>query len=785
MSSPQPPTKSRRLLLNGEALRVDVTAPRPAGGAKFDPQTAEQAREVLEPQLQELIFTASQLDSQLRSDNHVYFEARLLPNYIAASQYPAALLEQIGAITVGSRADRSLYRTKTKQTEAGTRRLVLAVRDEGLEAFSQLVTSESRTRSEIEAFEEIRKFDMLSIARAESALRDPADEERESYTWEAVLHPAAVLRASPIPLDDQTLEKWFAFIEQVGGTVHRNFVRTVGGLTFSPVTLSAETVLKVAQFNPLRAIRPMPVIRPRPRFGTRAVPKLQPPANTQPIQDHPAVAVFDGGLDEPSSVIVTRSAPDLTTESPKQDELNHGTGVTGAALCGLALPGTNAVQPSLPVDSFRVLPPPPMPNDLEGYWVLDQIKSAVIAGGHKIINLSLGPTLAVEDSMEPNRWTSELDQLAWEHDVLFIVAAGNDGDSDQATGLHRVQVPGDMANGLTVGACDVSPPDKPWARAPYSSMGPGRQGNRIQPLGVQFGGIDTEPFPVIRADGSFLEATGTSFSAPLVTHALADLTTRLPRVNPSVLRAFATHFAERHRTYKKLQDEVGYGRLPLNFANYLDCSPREAHVLYIDEVTRGDLLGYQVPIPSRSGAVEVRITLAYASPVEPSQPTEYTHASLELSFRPHSRIYNLRPPQDEEGRPVKLDISTPEARDLLGAGWRVGQEPVTVGLGSAGPVPEYHLRDSGKWETLRHSRISLKAGDSFDPRLEVTYVARRAGALDNTATRVPFALLISVIDKAGATDLYDRVAAQYAALRPVQRFRDRLRLGTGEAKGWN
>ncbi|MGH3916799.1 MAG: S8 family peptidase [Pseudonocardiaceae bacterium] len=769
---------------------MDVTAPRSAGGTKFDPQTAEQAREILAPQLQELISAASQLNPQLRSDNHIYFEARLLPNYIAASQYPSTLLEQIGAIPVGSRADRSLYRTKAKQEESSTRRLVLAVRDEGLLEFSQLVTGNSRTRSEHEAFEEIRKFDELRISSVEPVLRNAMDEDREFHTWEAILHPAAVLGAAPTPLDDSTLGKWFTLVDQVGGTAHRDFVRTVGGLTFSPITLDTEAVLEVAQFNPLRTIRPMPAIRPRPRFGTRSVAKLQPPTNSQPIQDHPAVAIFDGGFEEPSSVIVPRSAPDITAEAAKQDELNHGTGVTGAALCGLALPGTNAVQPSLPVDSFRVLPAPPMPNDLESYWILDRIKDTIIANGHKIVNLSIGPTLAVEDSMEPDRWTSELDRLAWEHDVLFIVAAGNYGNVNQATGLHRVQVPGDMANGLTVGACDGAPPAKPWARAPYSSMGPGRQGNRIQPLGVQFGGTDAEPFPVIRADGSFLEATGTSFAAPLVTHALADLTTRLPRANPSVLRAFAAHFAERHRTHKKLQDELGYGRLPLNFASHLDCAPNEAHVLYVDEIKRGELIGYKVPIPSGAGAVEVRITLAYASPVESSQPTEYTHAAhaaLELAFRPHSRIYNLRPPKGEEGRPVTLDISSPEALSLLSAGWQVGQEPVTVGLGSSGKVPEHHLRDSGKWETVRHSRISLKVGGSFDPRLEISYVARRAGAIDNSATKVPFALLISVIDEdeSGATDLYDRIAAQYAALRPVQRARGRLRLGTGGARGWN
>ncbi|HZM79738.1 MAG TPA: hypothetical protein VFC19_28745, partial [Candidatus Limnocylindrales bacterium] len=92
-------------------------------------------------------------------------------------------------------------------------------------------------------------------------------------------------------------------------------------------------------------------------------------------------------------MLVPRKVTDITGEPPMRDELDHGTGVTGAVLCGLAVPGARAVQPSLPVDTFRVLPPPPLPGDLEGYWVLDQIKQAVVDGNYKLVNLSLGPEL--------------------------------------------------------------------------------------------------------------------------------------------------------------------------------------------------------------------------------------------------------------------------------------------------------------------------------------------------------------------------------------------------------
>lgn len=449
-------------------------------------------------------------------------------------------------------------------------------------------------------------------------------------------------------------------------------------------------------------------------------------------------------------------------------------------------PGTQAPQPPLEVESYRVLPAPHVPGDLEGYWVLDRIKEEVEQKGHRIVNLSLGPTLAVEEDMEPNRWTSELDHLAWERDVLFVVAAGNDGEADRATGLHRVQVPADMANGMAVGACDAPSPDAPWARAPYSSMGPGRHGSRVQPLGVQFGGTPSRTFDVLRADGSFLEATGTSFSAPVTTHALAELVTRLPRANSSVLRAFATHFAERPRQHIKLRDEVGYGRQPLSYDEFLECAPSEAHVLYVDEITRGDLLGYQLPVPARaSDRLQLHITLAYASPVDPTQPTEYTSASLELALRPHHSMHSFRAPTGTSHKSQTLDIRQAEARTLLAQGWTPSQEPVTKTLTPARGSSEAALRDSGKCETVRHFRVALSPSEVDEPRLELSYIARRSGAIDNSPTRIPFALLATVADPTGGTDVYDSIRARFNTLRPVNRARSRLRSRSGApASNW-
>lgn len=791
-------TSQRRLLHGGEALRIDVEQTRGGGGDKFEPRTADQARELLLPQIATAAQRAHALSPQLRAPERIYLEATLLPNYIAATYFPTELFTQIGAVPVGSRAAVGDYQTASRTTREGTRRIVFTVPDSGIDTLASLVESGGQTRTELLAFQEIRMFEEIGLPISEEILRAPdaglPDEASDSdaVVWEAVLHPSTISPTGAVlPAEQATLTRWFDLIESVDGLIYRDFVSDVGGLTFVPVRAPLSAAARLSEFNPLRALRPMPVIRPRPQLlGTRQLLQTQPPATSAPVTDTVRIAVFDGGVDTSGgpSRLFAIPTKDLTTAPPVSGDVDHGTGVTGAVLYGLLTPGQTAPQPPLPVESFRVLPPPSdVPPDLAGYWVLDRIIETVETGDYHIINLSLGVEVAVEDDTEPNRWTSELDRLAWETDTLFVVAAGNNGHHDQATGLHRVQVPADMANGLAIGSCDTAAPAAPWARAPYSAMGPGRQGNVIQPTGVQFGGLlPDKPFEVLRADGSHWQSAGTSFAAPLTTHALADLASRLPRVNASVLRAFTVHFAERHRHFKSRQNDLGYGRLPLHFADILDCGPDETHVLFVDTVTRGELAGYHLPAPDAvDGTLSLQITLAFASPVDPTQPTEYTNASLDLTLRPHHLMYSLNPPKEmrDKKKAKILNLASDQARDLIEAVWTFGQEPVTKTLEGYKGKSEHRLRGSGKWETLRHHKVTLPAGSVSEPRLEVGYLARKAGALDYAPTEVPFALLVTIRDKSAKGTLYDEIVDRFRVLQPVQRIQAQQRIN-GQNQHW-
>lgn len=786
----------RRLLTRGESLRVPLDPVNTGGGTKFEPQTALEARALLMPRVEESRLAVARMPGDARAPGQLYVEAELLPNYISASDFPGALLTAAGAVSVGSRVATGEYRTQAKTQQRATRRLILSVSDEGFERLVTLVSNAGgEARSDRAAFEEIRKLSDFGLADVEQVVAQPiVGDDDEPILCEAVLHPGSAANGEVQPVSDEVLQRWITWVAMQGGEVNQDYIRAVGGLTFCAVHLLPRAVSAIASFNPLRTLRPMPAIRPRPPVSLRSGSRLVPPASPATTAPSPKVAVFDGGVATigngttgPYFPIV---AADLTPEPAQRPELQHGTGVTGAVLYGLIGPGETAPQIPLPTESFRVLPAPPTSEDLNGYWVLDRIKEVVETGDHKIVNLSLGPQVAVEDTSEPTRWTSELDHLAWEYDVLFVVAAGNDGDLPRETGLHRVQVPADMVNGLSIGACTLPEPEVKWARAEYSSMGPGRAGSRIQPLGVQFGGCTSSRlFPVLKEDGDFLEASGTSFSAPVHTHAMADLTTVLPRATPSVLRAFSAHFAERPKTRaRQLRDEVGYGRLPLSFLDVLDCGPDELHVLYIDDINRDELAGYVLPMPDAQtqGRVELKVTLAYSSPIEPSQATEYTQASLELLLRPHALRHRYSRPKDMPGKPEHHDllITSQEAGELKASGWRESQEPVARTLSANSGRPEHELREAGKWETVRHFRMTMDAAQLHRPRLDMSYVARRTGGLDSAPPTVPFAILVSLTDLASSGTLFDQAAAQFAALRAVPRAASRLRVRSSRHGNW-
>lgn len=764
--------ESRPLLADAERYTTTIDPVSRGGGEKFHPRSVQQAREHLLPQAIELRRRLQELPPDRRGPKVVFF-ATLLPNYLANTYYPRQLLSYLNLVPLGSLRSTGTLRTERRErAETPTKTLVLAGDDAAIQGLARLLEGAVIARTPKQALEDLRQIEELRIPELPDVAGVAGAEPAPLGIYEAVFHPDSEgLGVVRQPIDEATFEKWRRVVANEEGEILETYRREIGGLTFVPVRLATHAVPVVAAFNPLRSLRPLPELRPLPDVmrGGPTIPA--PPAGLRPRRAAP-IAVFDGGMDAGAphfQPYVTLT--DLATRPTDARALGHGTAVTSALLYGHLGGAVEVPQPPAPVHHYRVLPANPN-VDPNLYVLLDQIQDTVRNGPrYDLVSLSVAPYESVDDASAPSRWTATLDELAYERDVLFVVAAGNNGGDDPATGLNRVQLPGDMVNGIAVGACTTPEPESPWARADYSAIGPGRPGARIQPMGVAFGGTTGRLFECVTATGSLGGWTGTSFAAPFVAGGLASLSAALgARSDPDTLRCLAVHSAERSAPDQR--DQLGYGRLPRDFAQALEGDDGSVTLIYRGRAERRRVDRLLIPFPGGiPGGTRVGIswTLAYRSPTDPAEAAEYTKASLDTVFRPHQFMHTLT--EDRRSTPVNIREQTTAIGAALARGATLSAHPRSK---SSQGGAEAGLRDDGKWETLRHESVGMLARSLSRPVLDLGYLARDAGALIATAAPIPYTVAVTV-RVGGDIDLYSRVTAEYGLLVPIE-LRSQARL---------
>lgn len=689
-----------------------------------------------------------------------------MPNFLANSYFPASLLEYIDASVVGTHYAKAPMRQRSEAgstSDQATKSLYVAASDDSVRRLSGLLADPGRPGVPKQVREDVRVFESISLPEEGDRLSNPEELISEELDlWEAVLHPITASEGPrSFPADQEILQKWIALVSRNGGFVEEAWIRVSGGMTFVPTRLAHnEAASTLAAFNPLRSLHPMPRLRTQ-ETASRDPQLIPPRPSTQTVPKSALrVAVFDGGCDEASPYykervrnLVVGNIIDLP------GVFRHGTLVTSALLYGHA-PRDPLIPASMLIDHYQVVPDQSQPAGMEMYWLLDVISDILVRENYQVVSLSVGPSMPTDNDYV-DRWTCELDRIAHDNDVLFVVAAGNQGHSS-IDELRRIQVPGDMVNGLTVGACDDGVKAQ---RAGYSSTGPGRAGARIQPAGVAFGGTESVPFEGLDADGAALHDQGTSFAAPLVVHGLADLVDCIGNGSVSAvdLRAFAVHFAE--PCARSPLTEVGHGRFRTSYREVLFCAENTVHVLYRGSISRDEFVPLAVPLPDNTpGRIRMRWTLATSVAVEPTNAVEYVKAGLEIVFRPHA---NKRSFARKGAKRLLVDVHEEEARaaELISDGYTPSQEPASETPTVRGKN-EAALREEGKWETIRVSDQGFKEGRLFRPRLDLSHIAREGGALARSTPDLNYALLVTLRAQPG-TPLYDQVRTNFPVLVPV------------------
>lgn len=212
------------------------------------------------------------------------------------------------------------------------------------------------------------------------------------------------------------------------------------------------------------------------------------------------IAIVDSGVDATHPDLAGKVLPGydfIANDEDATDEFGHGTAVAGIAAAasnnGVGIAGVSWGAAILPV---RVL-------DASGAGSYSNVINGIIFAadcGARIINLSLAggsPSEALQAAID----------YAWAKGALVVAAAGN-------TGSTAITYPAACRNVLAVSATDASDLRPAWSS----------YGNWLDLA------APGENIVVLRLDGSYTTASGTSFSAPIV----SGVVSLMASANPSL-----------------------------------------------------------------------------------------------------------------------------------------------------------------------------------------------------------------------------------------------------------
>jgi len=749
----------RPILYKGEVYTRPIT--KAAGARPKQPLTtyAEAREKVLGGihATREIILNSTK---ENKLPNEFVFCLRLDPAFSAKSYYPESLFPNTspanGFVEIGSR----LWRDKERAGDPGKILFVRAT-EQGLARF------ENRLNESEDGLPESFRMDVRKIQAVDTL--DPEEqilgipEGWSEGRLEAVLHP--------FNLDRNLVVDNFLQVARRAG-VESDSIRWKqyeSGVTFVSLWGNKSVLKELSAYNPLRTAHPLS-LRDFPTItrGNPVTGAPLPPASKE--RSDVIVGVFDGGLqqDNPFTAPYCEGV-ELSSQPAVEGFVSHGTSVTGLILYGPLnqyADGEELPHPSLSVRNFRVLPSAGAHPD--PYDIIDAIEATVPQNKDiKVFNLSIGPEGPIlDDSI--GRFTFACDKLAQEENVLFNAAAGNDGTKNPEY-LRRVQSPSDMVNGLGVGA--YTKRDGNIIKAPYSCVGPGREGNKMKPDLVAFGGCDQTPIHLVGTtlNEKILSRGGTSFSTPIVSRYAAHLIGySRGSITPLTGRAMLIHSAVSNKRDGH-SNELGHGVLTENLHDIVTCEKNTYTLIYEAELLPGKYAEFKIPWIEGIAAGEAlfRWTSVVCTKIDAQSPDDYTSSSIMVTLSPHGSKYDFtRKNAIGKTETKTVDIAkdpTLEAQ-MIEDGWKKAAFPVNQN----GPNPfssEEDLRKEMKWDSVDCRLLNKRVTSISNPVFHVHALAR---GQRNAADKIKFAIVLSVELSDTAVDLYSQIINKFDALAPVQ-----------------
>lgn len=433
--------------------------------------------------------------------------------------------------------------------------------------------------------------------------RDP---ERYEAAWDAWVAECGHVRSERwIPMLAELRQQVRFAVEQLGGAIR--------SLTGDDIDrLQAPDQVMVTARLPLNAAATLSEQYPYiafvdlipPMSATDAVPD-QPadpdvPAVVAPSADAPSICVIDSGLQTDHPIIGPAIDParctsfipgDVRGDYDPAPEGGHGTRVAGAVCFPDGIPFGQPVQAVAWLHSVRILDalnqmPPSCAAEMTTWRA---VRHAARTWGTRIFNLSINyrDVMELHGQARMDSWSSHLDWISANEDVLIIASAGNIPATQFATQRQTLQAQGLPAYPATMAQmpCRLTPPALSWNAIVVGSICPDAQpqtgsprvGRPLHPSPFSRGGPglwrSTKP-DVVEIAGDWVEnanrlgapvddpgimltlpqsthaeaspkalAVGTSFAAPKVARVAAEIARAVPGASPLLMRTLILHSA--------------------------------------------------------------------------------------------------------------------------------------------------------------------------------------------------------------------------------------------------
>lgn len=263
--------------------------------------------------------------------------------------------------------------------------------------------------------------------------------------------------------------------------------------------------------------------------------------------------------------------------------------------------------------------------------LVNKIRKIVNDNPHiHVWNLSLG----TDDEVSKNFISydgSALDELQASKNIIFVVAGTND-NRNRKEGMLRVGSPADSLNAVVVNSVKRN-------GMPASYTRQGMILSFFNKPDISYYGGDYEKEERIRACSSkdIEEVYGTSFAAPWIARKLSfliDIMGFSREVAKALIIDSAAGWEFKTSTYK-LQNQIGYGIVPIKIANILEADNREIRFVLYGTASSYITSNYSIPIPRDSDnkyPFIARAMLCYFPQCSRVQGVDYTSRELSLRF---------------------------------------------------------------------------------------------------------------------------------------------------------